>query len=87
VALEGSKCFTSLDAVHSNCEPVLAPHILHHFPLYECGLHGYKIHMLAVFRVLLDGSTCPREAAPARWANCILRENLRQGVRELIAKC
>jgi hypothetical protein len=43
--------------------------------------------MLAVFRVLLNSSTCPCEAATACRANCILRENLRQGVRELVAKC
>jgi hypothetical protein len=65
----------------------LAPHILQRFPLGECGLHNKKIRMLAVFRVLLDGSACPCEAAPARWTNCILRKNLCQGVRELIAKC
>jgi len=32
--------------------------------------------MLVALRVLLDGSTCPCEAAPARWTNCILRKNL-----------
>ena len=43
--------------------------------------------MLAVLRMLLDGCARPCEAATARRANCILGENLRQGVRELIVKC
>jgi hypothetical protein len=43
--------------------------------------------MLTVLRVLLDGSARPRQPAPARRANCILGKDLRQSVRELIAKC
>src|SRR6516165_6119387 len=43
--------------------------------------------MLAIVRVPLHGSACSRKPATARRPNCIFCENLRQGVRELLAKC
>ena len=41
--------------------------------------------MFAVVKMFLDGSACPREATAARWPKRTFRENLRQGVGELVA--
>src|SRR5262249_32983526 len=65
----------------------LSANILHGLPVFKCGFHGQKIRMLAIVGVPLDRSACSRKAATARQPNCILRENLRQGVRELLANC
>src|SRR5438874_1595264 len=43
--------------------------------------------MFGIFRVLLDGSTCPCKSPAARRPNGIFRENLRQHVCELTIKC
>jgi hypothetical protein len=71
----------------ANYGAVLQTDVLHCFPLFECRLHRQKISMFVIIRVPLDRSACPREATTADWSSCIFRKNLRQGFRELAAKC
>jgi len=58
--------------------------ILQGFPPRECSLHRQKICMFVTFGVPFDGRVCPRKPTTACGANCILRENLCQGAREII---
>src|SRR5271155_4096675 len=67
--------------------PFLATDVLHSSPIFKCSFDRQKICVLAVFRMLLDSSACPCKTATPRRANGIFRENLRQRIRELTAKC
>jgi hypothetical protein len=65
---------------------MLVTDVLQRFPLSERRLHRHAKCMFIVFRMLFDRSMCPRNSAPTRQANRVLRQNFRQRVCELIAE-
>jgi hypothetical protein len=53
----------------------LVTDVLQCFPLSERRLHCHAKCMFIVFRMLFDRSMCPRNSAPTREANRVLRQN------------